>query len=511
MRTTRRVIILAAAAISLTAAAAASTAASTRAGAVAPAWPAAQRMTTGVRPPGAWQAAATGAARAAGSWRRAIEVPGLGALNKGGSAGVLSVSCVSAGNCAAGGDYADRYGYHNQGFVADQRNGRWGKAIEVPGLGALNTGGDAEVGSVSCGSAGNCAAGGYYSGSRSEQGFVAVERNGRWGKAIEVPGLGALNKARDAEVGSVSCGSAGNCVAGGYYSYAQIGERGFVAVERNGRWGKAIEVPGLAALDKDGYGAVNSVSCASAGNCAVGGYYTFHGGDQGAFVASVRNGRWAKAIAVPGLGDAGVRSVSCASAGNCAAGGGYSDRRGHEQGFVAVERNGRWGKAIEMPGLGTLNKRGDAWVGSVSCGSAGSCAAGGIYDAQRDVHGQGFVAAERNGRWGTAIRVPGLAALNRGGGVTEVLTVSCASAGNCAAGGYYFDRPDHHTWFVAVERNGRWGTAIQVPGLKTLNKGTDGVDINGEISVSCVPAGACAAGGYYTDASDRGQGFVTGG
>ncbi len=117
----------------------------------------------------------------------------------------------------------------------------------------------------------------------------------------------------------------------------------------------------------------------------------------------------------------------------------------------------------------------------------------------------------RNGRWGTAIRVPGLAALNRGGGVTEVLTVSCASAGNCAAGGYYFDRPDHHTWFVAVERNGRWGTAIQVPGLKTLNKGTDGVDINGEISVSCVPAGACAAGGYYTDASDRGQGFVTGG
>jgi len=39
--------------------------------------------------------------------------------------------------------------------------GSWGKAVEVPGLAALNTGGDAAVTSVSCPSAGDCAAGGY--------------------------------------------------------------------------------------------------------------------------------------------------------------------------------------------------------------------------------------------------------------------------------------------------------------------------------------------------------------
>src|SRR5216683_2323264 len=49
----------------------------------------------------------------AGSWGRAIEVPGLGALDKGGypgagGAGVVSVSCGSAGNCAAGGSYLDQ-------------------------------------------------------------------------------------------------------------------------------------------------------------------------------------------------------------------------------------------------------------------------------------------------------------------------------------------------------------------------------------------------------------------
>jgi len=130
----------------------------TWAGAVAPAWPAAQGMTRGVRPPGAGDASVIGVARLAGSWGRAIEVPGLGALNKR-DAVVLSVSCASAGSCASGGYYEDRRG-HQQGFVVSQRRGRWGTAIEVPGLGALNKGGNAVVLSVSCASAGNCAAGG---------------------------------------------------------------------------------------------------------------------------------------------------------------------------------------------------------------------------------------------------------------------------------------------------------------------------------------------------------------
>src|SRR5215470_16273244 len=74
----------------------------------------------------------------------------------------------------------------------------WGKEIEVPGLGALNTGGNASVNSVSCASAGNCAAGGHYASSvsdchRSFQAFVASRQNGHWGTAIEVPGTAALN------------------------------------------------------------------------------------------------------------------------------------------------------------------------------------------------------------------------------------------------------------------------------------------------------------------------------
>jgi hypothetical protein len=49
----------------------------------------------------------------------AIEVPGLGALNAGGDAIVNSVSCAAAGNCAAGGSYKDGSG-HIQAFVVSQ-------------------------------------------------------------------------------------------------------------------------------------------------------------------------------------------------------------------------------------------------------------------------------------------------------------------------------------------------------------------------------------------------------
>jgi hypothetical protein len=79
-------------------------------------------------------------------------VPGLGALNTGGSARVSSVSCAPAGNCEAGGSY------------------------KVPGLSTLHPEGDASAGSVSCPSAGHCVAGGSYQDrSFNFQGFLVSE------------------------------------------------------------------------------------------------------------------------------------------------------------------------------------------------------------------------------------------------------------------------------------------------------------------------------------------------
>jgi hypothetical protein len=134
-----------------------------------------------------------------------------------------------------------------------------------------------------------------------------------------------------------------------------------------------------------------------------------------------------------------VNSVSCASAGNCSAGGSYGDGSGNNQTFVVNEKGGVWQTAAEVPGTAALNTGGNAWVSSVSCASAGNCSAGGSYaSSSRDAvdRFKAFVVNENGGVWHTAVEVPGTAALNTGGGA-EVNSVSCATVGNCSAGGSY--------------------------------------------------------------------------
>ena len=114
------------------------------------------------------------------------------------------------------------------------------------------------------------------------------------------------------------------------------------------------------------------------------------------------------------------------------------------------------------------------------------------------------MADETRGSWGTAQEVPGSAALNVDGNAT-VNSVSCASAGSCAAGGYYKDYYGHEQAFVADETGGSWGTAQEVQG--TANLRTPGAAA-GVTSVSCASEGNCAAGGYYTDSSGATQAFV---
>src|SRR5580658_1676674 len=162
----------------------------------------------------------------------------------------------------------------------------WGKAEEVPGTAALNTGGTAGITSVSCAPAGNCSAGGSYTGSSGREAFVVSAVNGTWRKAGEVSGPAGLDAGGDAGITSVSCAAAGSCSAGGSYKDASDHDQAFVVSEVKGRWGKAEEVPGTAGLNKGGEAGITSVSCAPAGSCGAGGYYDDRSGGQQAFVVS---------------------------------------------------------------------------------------------------------------------------------------------------------------------------------------------------------------------------------
>ncbi len=104
---------------------------------------------------------------------------GFGTLAAAACAGLLVVSCGSAGHAAV-----------RSAAVA----GHWGKARQVPGLAALAGAGDSGLTALSCASPGNCSGGGFfYPGaqiSRSEP-FVVSQLHGTWTKASTVPGIAA--------------------------------------------------------------------------------------------------------------------------------------------------------------------------------------------------------------------------------------------------------------------------------------------------------------------------------
>src|SRR5262249_9778284 len=151
-------------------------------------------------------------------------------------------------------------------------------------------------------------------GSGHQQAFVVSEKHGTWGRAIEVPGSASLNQGGSAGVTSVRSAEGGVGEEGGCYEGRSPHAEGVRGRESSGTRGMAIEVRGSAALDVGGAG-VASVSCASAGNCGVGGFYTDSSGQEQALVVSETNGTWGTAIEVPGSatlnagGSAGVTSV----------------------------------------------------------------------------------------------------------------------------------------------------------------------------------------------------------
>jgi len=449
------------------------------------------------------------------TWLGAREVPGIGKLNAGGDAQILSVSCSSTGNCGAGGFYTDGAGVQ-QAFVANEVSRTWSGAQRVPGAAALNLGhGGARVNSVSCRAAGFCTAGGFYTdASGAAQAFVANETDGTWRSAEKVPGTANLNHGGNGEVLTVSCGSPGNCGAGGLYTDSAGNQEAFVASLVNGTWSKAREVPGTSSLNKGGSAQLSTLSCSSAGNCGGGGYYVDGSGSGQAFVVSETKGSWGTALEVPGTAalnrlNALIVAISCPSAGNCGAGGMYTLSSGHQQAFVVSEVSGHWRTAVEVPGTAALNRDGYGALTTVSCHAAGNCAAGGIF-TEGTGNRQAFVVSQARGKWSLAKKVPGMSRLNVSVDAqpadAQPLSVSCGAPGNCTAGGFYTDKLRNLQAFVVSEINGSWRSAIELPKSGTLNRGGTAL-VN---SLSCTSAQVCSGGGAYASSTGAIEAFVFG-
>jgi hypothetical protein len=425
----------------------------------------------------------------------------------------FSMSCPSPGNCAAVGFYSDRSDVR-RGLLLSEVAGRWAPGTEAALPANAGTRPDVHVFSVSCPSPGNCAAVGQYSDrSDVQRGLLLSEVAGMWAPGTEAALPANAGTKWDVDLGSVSCASPGNCAAVGYYTDSSGSQQGLLLTEASGTWATGTEavLPVNAAARPNAY--LGSVSCPSAGDCtAVGEYVTKSGVPEGLLIAQT-SGTWATGTEATLPAGAGTRpdvqllSVSCPSPGNCAAVGIYADRSYNQQGVLLDENAGTWaaGTRAALP-ANAARANLDVDLSSLSCPSAGNCAAVGQYNTDRPGRPQqGLLVGETSGTWatGTEAVLPANARADPG---ASLYSVSCPSAGGCAAVGQYTATSGRAQGLVVTEMSGTWATGSEA--VLPANAGTGpAVSL---YSVSCPSPGNCAAVGQYSNSSGNQQGLVLG-
>jgi hypothetical protein len=322
-----------------------------------------------------------------------------------------------------------------------------------------------------------------------------------WGTGIEAPLPANASSNPNAALMSLSCASAGNCTAVGSYADNTGAGQGLLVTETAGTWATGVEalLPSDAASNPGVF--LNSVSCASAGNCtAVGTYQNSSGGGSGALgiglLLTETAGSWAPGVkpALPANASSTpvvrLNSVSCASAGNCTAVGNYFDGSGY-QGLLLTETAGTWGTGVQANLPANASSNPAVALNSVSCASAGNCTAVGNYSPDGSTGNQGLLLTETAGTWsnGTQAQVPAATGPNTVNIVFR--SVSCPSPGNCAAAG----TDNTGNVLLLTQSSGTWAAGVYA----ALPANAASGQAASLLAVSCPPAGGCTAAGYYSD------------
>ena len=151
-----------------------------------------------------------------------------------------------------------------------------------PALLLSSTDPDAEFNSVSCVSAGNCTAVGYFKNAGGDQeAMTMTSTDGVWANVRPATfGDVVQYSSPDDEFESVSCVSAGHCTAVGNFKNAGGGYEAMTMTSTDGVWANALPATfGDVVQSSSPYAEFYSVSCVSAGNCTAAGYFENAGGD----------------------------------------------------------------------------------------------------------------------------------------------------------------------------------------------------------------------------------------
>jgi hypothetical protein len=377
---------------------------------------------------------------------------------------LVAISCTKDDACTAVGGYALESGHS---MLAEVWNGsKWSRQ-------AMSSPDQASLSGVSCVSPMSCVAVGYNSNTPASE----VWNGSHWTLVlISEPVEGVLS--------GVACRSATTCVAVGYYGKT---ERLTVSETWNGKtWSVRSKGSRPGSL-------LAGVSCVSTADCRAVGVL-----DKNLTLAQSWNGVTWSTEATPtpsGAAHSYLAAVSCTSAPVCAANTGrqavgYSYLGTTSTRVVLAEGwNGtKWvTEPTEEPSGATSSA-----LSGVSCSSATSCTAVGQYTTPTDV--VRTLAEVWNGSKWTVQATP-----NPPGATYSILSgVSCASAQQCVAVGYYME-PHSSDVALAEARDASSWSVESVPPSPDPNAQAYWLT-----SVSCTSSEVCmGVGAYYS--SDAGE------
>jgi hypothetical protein len=312
---------------------------------------------------------------------------------------------------------------------------------------------------VSCVSATNCMATGYYYG-KSKHGHLETALTETWNgtKWSVVPSPSPLGSA----LYGVSCVSARACVAVG------AGFVGRVQLEEfwNGtKWSVMPKTGNVLGSELLGVSCVSATDCIAVGDQAsLGRYQTF--------IQSWNGTTWST-VPSPNAGseDNFLSGVSCISATACTAAGQFGFGTFHSAPLIESWNGTRW-SIVPAP-----NKAKSGYLNGISCASASACAAVGTYLFGPDVVNKALLESWDGTRWSAGPPPSEQAQLNG---------VSCASATDCWAAGNSWTSNGNVRAFMEFWNGTNWSVA------PVAQAGASGVIFG---AVSCASAMFCAAVG----------------
>jgi len=451
------------------------------------------------------------------SWeaaRAAVLPPGATGLPQG---YLPALSCASAGNCIATGDYTDSTNV-TRGLILNEVAGVWKRPTSITApAGAAASSGITPYG-ASCGSPGNCAVVGSYQDTAGRtQSFALNEVAGVWKRAVRINlPANAVVVGQSSQLRAVVCSTSTRCSATGVYlddNKPIPRSQGYAVDEVAGTWRRAVQVRLPSDANANPFASLGELACASGGNCAATGSYIDQQNVTHGLVVDEVAGAWRTGVALALPSDANaypsasLSSVSCPGIGDCTAIGTYLNAAGALEGLTVSEHARHWDRAItmQMPFGAAANPHVFFYgFSGISCARPGTCATGGQYRDSAGLY-QGFLIDEVAGVWASAVELSlptGAQAAGKNGGV---VALSCTTAGSCSAGAAYLDASGAYQALIVDEVNGIWRTGMMV----TLPAGAATVGVDGGVyGLVCAKNGRCTATGSYQSSPTNYQGFT---